>query len=132
MITTEEEEGEYNPLTRQQEDAAIAGALPFILDQLAIIKRILNRRREASPESASRPPAQQGQARAPQKRKQSTRPPGIPADALTIPEVAGRLGVHERTVYNLIARRELRSIRIGRCRRVLLADLKAFMEAHRS
>jgi len=43
-------------------------------------------------------------------------------------EVAERLGVSRSTAYELIQTGDLPSLKIGRCRRVLLGDLARFIE----
>lgn len=50
---------------------------------------------------------------------------------LRLGEVAGLLGLSERTVADLVARRELRSVKVGRARRVARADVEAYVEALR-
>lgn len=95
-----EEEYELTPLTLQEELAVVANWLEFEGHQHQNIIQILTRRREASPESASRPPAQQGQARAPQKRQK--RAPQIPLSQklfLTPQEAADRLGISRAKLY---------------------------------
>jgi excisionase family DNA binding protein len=42
-------------------------------------------------------------------------------------QVADVLGVHLNTVYTLLDEEKLRSFRVGRMRRVRLADLEEFM-----
>jgi excisionase family DNA binding protein len=42
----------------------------------------------------------------------------MPADLLTVPEVMARLHLSRGKVYDLIRRRELASVTIGRCRRI--------------
>lgn len=56
-------------------------------------------------------------------------PPSIPAPAalLTREQAADRLAVSVPTVDRLIARRELRAVRIGRAVRVRPADLERFL-----
>ena len=44
--------------------------------------------------------------------------PDIMNSALSIPEAAGRLSVHPKTVYNLIQRGELRAVKVGRLWRI--------------
>ncbi len=46
---------------------------------------------------------------------------------LTVPEVVARLGVSRAKVYNLMARGELRSVRVGGSRRVHIDDLDRFV-----
>ena len=47
---------------------------------------------------------------------------------LTVPEAARKLRVCRQTVYELMARGELRSVRIGRARRIPVAELKGWVE----
>lgn len=47
-------------------------------------------------------------------------------------EVAERLRTSRATVYALLAKGELRSIQIGRCRRVVLGDLAAYLDRLRA
>ncbi len=44
--------------------------------------------------------------------------------ALPIAEVARRLQLHPRTIYRLIERGELRGVKVGRVRRVPVAELE--------
>lgn len=46
---------------------------------------------------------------------------------LKVPEVALRLGLGESTVYAKLALGEIRSVKIGRSRRVKLEDLEAYV-----
>jgi excisionase family DNA binding protein len=58
-----------------------------------------------------------------------------PADDLrliTIPAAAERLDLSRSKVYLLIADGDLPTVRIGRARRICLADLRAFVERHRA
>ncbi|WP_406310178.1 helix-turn-helix domain-containing protein [Streptomyces sp. NBC_00623] len=48
--------------------------------------------------------------------------------ALTVPEVMEALSLSRFKVYDLIRSRELKSIKIGRCRRVPAESLRAFIE----
>ncbi|MEU5618075.1 helix-turn-helix domain-containing protein [Streptomyces sp. NPDC047802] len=48
--------------------------------------------------------------------------------ALTVPEVMDALSLSRFTVYNLIRSRELKSITIGRSRRIPAESLRTFME----
>ncbi|MFJ1927288.1 helix-turn-helix domain-containing protein [[Kitasatospora] papulosa] len=48
--------------------------------------------------------------------------------ALTVPEVMDALSLSRFTVYNLIRSRELKSITIGRARRIPAESLRTFME----
>lgn len=47
---------------------------------------------------------------------------------LTPPEVAGFLQVKLPRIYELVKRRQLRAVRVGRQLRFRLADLEAFLE----
>lgn len=47
---------------------------------------------------------------------------------LTIPQVAQKLGIGETKAWDLVGRGEIASIRLGKCRRVPLAALDAFIE----
>lgn len=47
---------------------------------------------------------------------------------VTVPEAARRLSVSTRTAERLIASGELRSVRVGRLRRVTVADLDVYVE----
>lgn len=51
--------------------------------------------------------------------------------AFTIPQVAGKLGLSERTVWQLVADEKIPSIKIGSSRRVARADLEAYVETLR-
>ncbi|GGT62446.1 hypothetical protein GCM10010272_00490 [Streptomyces lateritius] len=48
--------------------------------------------------------------------------------ALTVPEVMEALSLSRFKVYDLIRSRQLRSIKIGRCRRVPAESLRTFIE----
>ncbi|MFI9602734.1 helix-turn-helix domain-containing protein [Streptomyces sp. NPDC052043] len=48
--------------------------------------------------------------------------------ALTVPEVMEALRLSRFKVYDLIRSKQLRSIKIGRCRRVPADALRAFIE----
>lgn len=48
---------------------------------------------------------------------------------LTVPQVAERLGVCQRTVYTLITKRDLPSVKIRGARRVLVTELTAYLTA---
>lgn len=48
--------------------------------------------------------------------------------AVGIPEAARRLGLSPRTVASLIARREIRSQKVGRRRIIPLVELERFLE----
>lgn len=56
---------------------------------------------------------------------------GVPRLLFSMREAAEALAVCERTVGNLIARGELRAVRIGRAVRVHLDDLTAFIVARK-
>lgn len=47
---------------------------------------------------------------------------------LTIEETADRLRVKRSMLYQLVATGELKSIKVGRLRRILVRDLEAFVE----
>ncbi|MFH9136049.1 helix-turn-helix domain-containing protein [Streptomyces sp. NPDC017524] len=49
-------------------------------------------------------------------------------EALTVPEVMRALRLSRFKVYDLIRSRELKSIKIGRCRRVPADALRAFID----
>ena len=49
------------------------------------------------------------------------------ADLLTVAQVMDRLQVSKHTVYHLIRTRRLRSVRIGRCRRIPVTALAAYL-----
>jgi excisionase family DNA binding protein len=51
---------------------------------------------------------------------------------LDLPQVAGALSLSLRTVQNLIYDGRLRSLTVGRSRRVAVADLAAFVEGLRT
>jgi excisionase family DNA binding protein len=48
-------------------------------------------------------------------------------EVLTVPEVMARLKVGRSTVYDLIRSRRLKSIKIGRCRRIPAASLDNYL-----
>ncbi|MEY9871207.1 excisionase family DNA binding protein [Streptacidiphilus sp. MAP12-33] len=48
-------------------------------------------------------------------------------EVLTVPEVMARLKVGRSTVYDLIRSRRLKSIKIGRCRRIPAASLNSYL-----
>jgi excisionase family DNA binding protein len=56
------------------------------------------------------------------------RPTSPAALLLTPEEAARRLSVGRTTLYELLARGELRSVSLGRCRRISVAELEAFVE----
>ncbi|WP_430791327.1 helix-turn-helix domain-containing protein [Actinoplanes sp. G11-F43] len=49
------------------------------------------------------------------------------ADLLTVTQVMARLQVSRHTVYQLIRTRRLRSVLIGRCRRIPAVALAAYL-----
>jgi excisionase family DNA binding protein len=51
----------------------------------------------------------------------------VTADLLTVGQVMACLQVSKHTVYQLIRTRRLRSVRIGRCRRIPTAALTAYV-----
>jgi excisionase family DNA binding protein len=51
----------------------------------------------------------------------------LTALAVTPPEAAALLGVSRATVYNLIARGELRSVKIGASRRIRVDALREYL-----
>lgn len=53
-------------------------------------------------------------------------------NALTVSQVRAELGVGQSTVEGLLARGELPSFTVGRCRRVLRRDLEAFIAERRT
>jgi excisionase family DNA binding protein len=50
-------------------------------------------------------------------------------DLLTVTDVMARLQVGRHTVYDLIRSRRLRSVRIGRCRRIPATALQAYLDS---
>jgi excisionase family DNA binding protein len=48
-------------------------------------------------------------------------------DLLTVGQVMARLQVSKHTVYHLLRTRRLRSVRIGRCRRIPTTALAAYL-----
>ena len=57
---------------------------------------------------------------------------GVEGCALTVREVADRLGVSTASVYGLVRRGELRHFRVSNSIRVVAFDLDAFSEAGRT
>jgi len=51
---------------------------------------------------------------------------------VTVTEAADALGLSRSKVYELLAAGELPSVRIGRTRRIAVADLERFVERHRT
>jgi excisionase family DNA binding protein len=49
---------------------------------------------------------------------------------LTIPEVAAALAINRSTVYELLLRGELGSVKIGRARRIPVQALERWIEEH--
>jgi excisionase family DNA binding protein len=60
--------------------------------------------------------------------RREERPTSDTALLLTPEEAARRLSVGRTTLYELLARGELRSVSLGRCRRISVAELEAFVE----
>ncbi|MEW5931995.1 MAG: helix-turn-helix domain-containing protein [Bacillota bacterium] len=52
--------------------------------------------------------------------------------ALTVPQVAERLSVHPKTVYNMLVRGELRGVKVGRVWRVPAEELEIFLRGERA
>lgn len=52
----------------------------------------------------------------------------IPAEVLTIPQVAERLKISRHTVYRLISAGELPVVEVGKVSRVSEADLQKYIE----
>lgn len=52
----------------------------------------------------------------------------IPAEVLTIPQVAERLKVSRNTVYRLISAGELPAVTVGSVQRIAEADLQKYIE----
>ncbi len=50
-------------------------------------------------------------------------------DLLTVTDVMGRLQLGRHSVYDLIRSRRLRSVRIGRCRRIPADALKSYVDS---
>jgi excisionase family DNA binding protein len=53
--------------------------------------------------------------------------PDHACDLLTVPEVMARLKLSRWKVYELIHTRQLRTVSIGRCRRIPLVELNAYI-----
>ena len=47
---------------------------------------------------------------------------------LTVPQAAARLGLGRSTVYQFIGTGALRSVKVGRLRKIVAADLEAFVK----
>ena len=50
-------------------------------------------------------------------------------DLLTVTDVMARLQIGRHTVYDLIRSRRLRSVRIGRCRRIPATALQTYLDS---
>jgi excisionase family DNA binding protein len=50
-----------------------------------------------------------------------------PFELLTVPEVMAALRLSRATVYDLIRSRQLRTVKIGRCRRIPPDELAAYL-----
>jgi excisionase family DNA binding protein len=50
-------------------------------------------------------------------------------DLLTVTDVMARLQIGRHTVYDLIRSRRLRSVRIGRCRRIPVIALQTYLDS---
>jgi excisionase family DNA binding protein len=50
-------------------------------------------------------------------------------EAVTVKEAAQRLSISQRTLARLISRREIASVRIGRCRRIRQEALREYLKA---
>lgn len=57
--------------------------------------------------------------------------PSEKMELLTVPEAAVRLGIGARTAWGLVARGELRSVKIASLRRVEAAEIERFISAQR-
>jgi excisionase family DNA binding protein len=65
-------------------------------------------------------------------RRRLERAPRAPLEALlTVKEVAELLRIHQVTVYRMVRRRDLPSVRVGRELRFDPADLRRWIEAHK-
>lgn len=53
-------------------------------------------------------------------------------DLIDVREVARRLGIGRTSAWNLLQRGDIRSVRIGKSRRVAIADLAAYIDQLRS
>ena len=53
------------------------------------------------------------------------------ARLLTVGEVSDRLQISERQVWTMVQTGELKSLRLGRSRRVALIDLAAYIDSRR-
>ena len=60
-----------------------------------------------------------------------TAPPSVNPDAYTTTEVADALGLSRSTIAAMLARGEIRSVKLGGARRVFRADLDAYISAVR-
>ncbi|MEW6047161.1 MAG: helix-turn-helix domain-containing protein [Bacillota bacterium] len=52
--------------------------------------------------------------------------------ALSVAQVAERLSVHPKTVYNMLVRGELRGVKVGRVWRVPAEELEVFLRGERA
>lgn len=57
--------------------------------------------------------------------------PATDTRLITIVEAAQIIGLSRSKLYELLASRELPSVRIGRARRIDIADLERFIDVHR-
>ena len=55
--------------------------------------------------------------------------PAVPRLALTVPEAAAAVGVSPRLVWGALSAGELRGIRLGRRRIILIEDLRAWLSS---
>ncbi len=53
------------------------------------------------------------------------------ARVLTVREVSDRLQLSERQIWTMVQTGELKSLRLGRSRRVAMVDLAAYIESRR-
>jgi len=51
--------------------------------------------------------------------------------ALTVPQIAERLSVHPKTVYNMLVRGELRGVKVSRVWRVPAEELEVFLRGEK-
>ena len=57
---------------------------------------------------------------------------GVEPILLTIPEAARALAIGRTTLYELIGERRIETVHIGRCTRVPVEAVRAFVEAERA
>ncbi len=57
---------------------------------------------------------------------------GVPLLLLTVPDAARALAIGRTTLYELIAERRIETVHIGRCTRVPVEALRAFVDAERA